>query len=141
MGSYQTKFSRALLTGVFAGFVASVLCVIYTVIYRERTNFQPADIINVSTIIFGVNLLFLVIGMIYYGFIRLFKKGDLIFLIVFILLTIYCLWQGQRVHRSDDHLLNMEFHQLLLAMLISLGIGAIAIPFLYHSKKFEEYVL
>jgi hypothetical protein len=57
------------------------------------------------------------------------------------LLTIYCLWQGQRVHRSDDHLLNMEFHQLLLAMLIILGIGAIAIPFLYHSKKFEEHVL
>src|SRR5947208_10602161 len=68
---YQSTFSRAVLTGVFVGFVSTLVCLFYNVLYRNSTGFLPADIINVSSLIFAVNLLFLVIGVIYYFFLKI----------------------------------------------------------------------
>ena len=140
--NFQTKFSKALLTSVFAGIIATLLCLAYNIFYRESTTFPLASLINVSSLIFGVNLLFLVIGFIYYGCLSFFKRGDLVFIILFACLTIFFAWKGDHVYRSDNRILNMEFHQLFLAMILIMGVVAtIGIPFLYHNKKFEENVL
>jgi hypothetical protein len=139
---HQTPLSKAVLTGLFTGFTATIVCLIYNLIYRESTAFSLSDIINVSSLIFAVNLLFLVIGIIYYGFIKSFRKGGLIFMIVFVLLTVFFAWKAEGVHRSPDQLLNSEFRQLLLGVVIILGVSAaFLIPFLFSNKKFEEYVL
>jgi hypothetical protein len=130
-----------MLTGVFVGIITTLVCLFYDAIYRESTRFSLGPIINVSTLIFVVNLIFLVISLIYYAFLKAFKR-DIIFTIVFALLTVFFIWRALGVHRTPDPHLNAEFKQLLLGVIIIMGIGAsFLIPYLFHSKKFEEHVL
>lgn len=137
----KNVFTRAMLTGLFVGIIATLACLFYDVIFRESTRFSLGPIINVSTLIFTVNLVFLIIGVLYYAFLKAFK-GDLVFIIVFALLTIFFIWRALNVHRSPDQELNTEFKELLIGVIAIMGIGAaFLIPFLFHSKKFEEHVL
>ncbi|HEY9364501.1 MAG TPA: hypothetical protein VIQ00_14640 [Chitinophagaceae bacterium] len=139
---YLSPFTKSILTGVFVGFVLSIVCLIYNLIYRDSTGFTPSIIINVSSLIFAVNLLFLVLGGIYYAFLRAFKKGDIIYIIVFVLLTIFFIWQAEESQRSTDEVLTAQFRGLLAGIILILGIGAsFLIPFLYRNKSFEENVL
>jgi hypothetical protein len=139
---YLSPFSKAILTGLFAGIMATVLCLAYNIFYRDSTGYDQSDYINVSSLIFVVNLIFFVIGAIYYGFLRIAGSGEKIFIAVFLLLTIVLAYFGGRIHRFEVPQLNTEFHQLLLPIIIVMGLfAAIGIPFLYHSKKFEDAVL
>src|SRR4051812_20317969 len=107
--SYSTNFSKATLTGVFTGIITTLVCIIYDVAFRETTHFALADIINVSSLIFFTNLLFLIIGMIYYGCL-LIKKGEVIYIILFLSLTVVFALMADNAHRSGVPLLNTQFH-------------------------------
>ena len=138
----KPRFYRALMTGFSVGFMATVVCLIYNIIYRNSTGYPLNFFINVSSLIFFVNILFPVIGVIYYGFISSFKKADIFFTILFVLITVFLIWRTELIRRTDDDLLNMQFRNLLLGIVIILGISAsIFIPLLYHSKKFTDAVL
>jgi len=138
----KSKFYRAMMTGFFVGFMATLVCLAYNIIYRDSTGFPLSAFINVSSIIFLVNILFPILGIIYYGFISSSKKADVLFIILFLLLTVFFIWRTELVRRTNDHLLNSEFRNLLLGIVIILGISAsIFIPLLYHNKKFEDAVL
>jgi hypothetical protein len=141
--SYLTPFSKALLTGVFAGISATFICIIYNVIFRNETGYQLFNLINVSSLIFGVNILFMLIGIIYYWFIKYGKRGgEILYIGVFVLITVFGILKTHGIHRTDDVTANIEFHHLLIAMIIILSIAAsIGIPVMFHSKKFEEHVL
>jgi len=138
----KSKFYRALMTGFSVGFMATIVCLVYNIVYRNSTGFPLNFFINVSSLIFFVNILFPVIGVIYYGFISAFKRADIFFTVVFILLTAFFIWRTELIRRTGDHLLNIEFRNLLLGIVIILGISAsIFIPLLYHNKKFTDAVL
>jgi hypothetical protein len=140
--TYLTPLSKAVLTGLFVGIVATVICLLYNIFYRDSTGFPLSNFINVSSLIFAVNLLFLVIGFVYYAFLQANRKGEIAFVIFFLLLTIYFTLKAAGIHRSDNPVFNSEFHQLLEPMIIFMGLAAaIGIPFLYHNEKFEEVVL
>ena len=140
--SYLTTFSKALLTGVFAGISATFICIIYNVIFRDETGYQLFNLINVSSLIFGVNILFMLIGVIYYWFIKYLKRGEIVYIGVFILISVFCILKTYGIHRTDDPASNIEFHHLLIAMIVILSIAAsIGIPVMFHSKRFEEHVL
>jgi hypothetical protein len=138
----ESVFSRTLLTSVFAGILATLACLFYDVIFRESTHFNLNPLINVSTLIFAVNLIFLVIGVLYYAFKKLFKKGDLVFSIAFIILTLFCAWRGEVAQRSADKVLNSEFHTLLLGIILTMGVSAaVIIPVLFNNRKFRDFVV
>lgn len=140
--TYLTPFSKSLLTGLFAGIAATFICIIYNIIYRDETAFPLFNFINVSSLIFGVNVLFVVIGCIYYWFIKFIKGGQLFFIITFIVITVLSVLSVSGIHRTDDQVWNVEFHHLFNAMIIIWGISAaLGIPWLYHSKGFEEHVV
>jgi hypothetical protein len=140
--NYLTPLSKSLLTGLFAGIASTFICIIYNIVYRGQTSYGLFAFINVSSLIFLVNLLFVAIGLIYYCFIRFAKRGDLIFAIVFILLSVLFIVKIPAIHRVNDAALNSEFHHLMIAMVVIMGIAAaIGIPVLYNSKRFEEEVL
>src|SRR5678809_1188699 len=105
----KSKFYRAMMTGFFVGFMATFVCLAYNIIYRDSTGFPLSAFINVSSIIFLVNILFPVIGIIYYGFISSVKKADIFFMILFIVLTGFFVWRTELIRRTSDHLLNSEF--------------------------------
>src|SRR6476646_8119720 len=138
---HSTPFSKVTLTALFVGIMTTLLCMFYDVIFRQSTGFFLSDYINVSTLIFFTNLLFLAIGMIYFIFLRI-KKGEIIFIVLFLVLTAFLAFQADHAHRSEVPKLNAEFHQLLVPMVIIMGLAAaVAIPFLFHNRKFEENVL
>jgi hypothetical protein len=138
----KSIFCRSMLTALFVGIFTTLLTMIYHITFVDMLNFPLSAIINVATLIFFVNLLFLVIGFIYYGFISTFKKGDVFFIIVFILLTVFLVWKTEGVDRTDDPALNIQFRTLLSGIIIIMGISAsLAIPFLFHNRKFEKYIL
>ena len=138
----KSIFYRSLMTSVFVGIFATLLTMFYDLIFVETVKFPLSAIINVASLIFAVNLLFLVIGLIYYAFIISFKKEDIYFIIVFVLLTFFFLWKAQAVIRTDDYTLNIQFRQLLSGIIIIIGgVASFAIPYLFHDKIFEKYVL
>ncbi|HWC54728.1 MAG TPA: hypothetical protein VG676_14160 [Chitinophagaceae bacterium] len=139
--SFQTPFSKAMLTSVFVGFVTCIVCLIFNIIYRDETGFPLNDIINVSTLIFAVNLLFVVIGFIYFPFMNSSKKSEMIFVVIFLLLTILGVIKAESVIRSSDHELTQQFRGLLLGIIIITGLGILSIPLLFHNRKFRETIL
>ncbi len=139
--SFQTPFSMALLTSVFVGFVTTILCLIYNLIFRDETGFPLASFINVSTLIFSVNLLFVIIGLIYSLFAKESKGPEFIFIAIFILLTVLGSIKAGSAISSQGHELTSQLRGLLLGIVIIIGLGSLSVPFLFHNKKFKQNVL
>lgn len=138
----KSLFERVMMTGVFVGIFITLATLFYDLLFVESTGFPLSEIINIASLIFAVNLLFLVIGPVYYGFLKLTRFGDVLFIVVFILLTIFLLLMVRGIDRTDNVKLNIEFRRLLSGIIIIAGAGAsILLPFLFHNKKFERNVL
>ena len=138
----QSTFSKTLLTSVFVGFVATILCLAFNIVYRESTGFELSDIINVSTLIFGVNLVFVVIGALHFLLVKNFRRGEIIFIALFVVLTLLGIWGAEAAHRTVDAVQNNEFRQLLLGTVLIMGIGAaFLVPYLSHNRTFQEHVI
>ena len=139
---YQTLFSNAVLTSVFVGIFTTLLCMAYYLGFKEVTGYPLSSLVNVSSLIFVINILFLVIGFIYFLFLKVLKIGEMAFIMLFVLLTIFSMWEATNIHRVDDHLINIQFHQLLKGIFLIIGVGAFAgIPFLFHNRTFNDKVL
>jgi hypothetical protein len=137
----ENIFTRAMLTGLFVGVVDTLICLSYNIGYRDLTGYTPSALINVSSLIFGVNLILLLIGMLYFVFIRLFGKRDIVFIAVFVLLTLFLIWKANIGHRFEDYALNKEWKGLILGVVAILGVSASVLPFCFRSRFFEKYVL
>lgn len=134
--------SKAIMTGLFIGIIDTVICLIYNLVYRDFTNFPLSAFINVSTLIFAVNLLFPVIGIVYFWCTKALRQGNMLYIILFALLTVFFCWKAEEVNRSPILAYNTGFHGLLLGIVLILGASAtIGLPWLYRSKKFEDEVL
>lgn len=129
------------MTGLFVGIIDTIICLTYNIAYRDISGYEPSALINVSSLIFAVNLLLLMIGLLYFVFARFLGKGDAIFTIFMVLLTIFLFRQIEVGHRFTDYALNVGFRGLIGGILIILGVSAAAIPFLSRSRFFEKYVL
>jgi hypothetical protein len=136
-------FMKALMTGLAIGISDTVLCLLYNLLYRDGGHgFFSSDLINVSSIIFGTNILFVLIGVLFFAFAKGARKGEVAFSILFIVLTIIGAIAAAQVHRSADPDMNARFHGLLVGIVLIFGISAaIGMPVLYHSRRFGQYVL
>jgi hypothetical protein len=138
----HSLFHKALLTGVFVGFADTIICLFFNIYYRGSVAYFSADIINVSSLIFIINALFVVIGVTYFGFQKAFRKGDLPFIVVFAALTAFVVWKISGLHRSNDGQVNAHFKTLLTGIILILGVTAtFGIPTLFHNKTFDREVL
>jgi hypothetical protein len=114
----------------------------YDLFFVEYLSYPLSAIINVATLIFGVNLIFIIIGFLYYGFLTFSRYGERIYIVVFILLTGFLILKIQGVHRTDNDLVNMQFRYLSSGIIIILGLlASVAVPFLFHNKQFNKYVV
>ena len=138
----QTPFSKAVLTGLFCGIAGTLSCFIFAISYRFISGYNPTSFINVSVLIFGCNTLFLCIGIIYFEFGKYFPRGKTTFIVLFILITLFCLWRVQGIQRSPNAEVAREFKVLISGIIIILGIYAAGLlPFLYSNKKFIDRVI
>jgi hypothetical protein len=135
-------FIKVLMTALAIGITDTILCLLYNLIYRNGSGgFFSSDFINVSSIIFGVNLLFLVIGVIYFGFLQAKRKGEMLYSVLLVVLTILGVWAAVHVQRSPDPAMNDRFHGLLTGVVLIVGISAASMPLLYNSRWFGQHVL
>src|SRR5436190_4918486 len=102
----QTDFSKALLSGLFAGIIATLANLGYDFFYRDVTGFQLSQIINVPSIIMGSTLLLTIAGMGFYCFQHYIRNGGLFYKFIFILLTLLCVYLSIHVQRSADQLIS-----------------------------------
>ncbi len=138
----KTIFYKSFMTCVFVGLIGTILCMLYDLFFTEILKFPLSAIINVATLIFTINIVFLVIGALFYWFIRMSKSGETIFIILFILITAFFVWKIQGVQRTDSNAINIQFRYLSSGIVIILGLlTVVGVPYLFHNKKFEEYVL
>ena len=88
-----------------------------------------------------MNTIFFAIGFFYYGLMQI-KRGELIFIILFIMLTAFFVWRGEYFHRSDDPKLNTEFREQLTVIVLIIGLTAsVLLPVLFHNRRFEDKVI
>ena len=137
----HSVFFNAMMTGLFIGIIDTLICLTYNIFYRSYTGYFPSAIVNVSSIIFMVNLLLLVVGLLFYFFHKALKGGDGIFPVFILLLTALLTWKLFGTHPFDDVRLDHGFHGLLGGILIIIGLSSACIPLLYHNKKFLDQVI
>jgi hypothetical protein len=137
----KTAFYRSFMTCVFVGLIGTVLCMVYDLAFVQITGFPFSSIINVSTLIFAINILFLAVGMIYYWSVRLIRSGETIYVALFVVLTVFALIKIQGSHRSPDAAISAQFKWLSSGITLILGLLAMAVPALYRSRKFDDLVL
>lgn len=118
----QTKLSKDLLTGVFAGIIATLINLAYDFFFRYYDKLYPSEIINVSSIIFVTMLLFTIAGIIYFALDKFVKHGNIIYIILFLALTVISFYAGMHVHRSSDASVNEGFKGLLLGTVAVSGL-------------------
>jgi len=139
---YNSDFSKSILTGLFLGIFATMACLVFAVIYRERTGFDLYLIINWPATIFGCNLILLSFGAVYAFFKMMGRLGEPSFVIFFLVLTALCLWATSKTERSSDAILSSEFRWMLSGYIIILGTCTfLGIPLLFHNKKFMDAVV
>jgi hypothetical protein len=138
----KSVFYRAFMTSVFVGIFATLTCIVFDLVFVSAFKLRLSAFINVSSLIFGVNIIFLIIGIIYYLFVSSFKKGDVFYIVLLVLITAVLAWRSEHVIRSTDDIINHKFQDLLAGVVIIMGaMATLLIPFLYHNKKFDENVL
>lgn len=138
----KTTFYRAYMTCVFAGLIGTVLCMIFDLAFVQFMDFPLSSIINVSTLIFVINIAFLIIGAVYYWSVKFGRGGEFIYSGLFVLITIFMLLKISAFQRTADAVINTQFRWLSSGIIFILGmLAAIAVPLLYRSRKFDEYVL
>ena len=137
----QSVFFKAMMTGLFVGIIDTLICLAYNIGYRNYTGYIPSALINVSSLIFCVCLLLTIVGIVYYVFLKAFKKSDPVYFIVILLLTAWLTWQSADVHRFDDVKENNGFRGLLTGIVLILGISSASLPLLYRNRKFMDSVI
>ena len=139
---YRTRFSDIVLTGVFAGIAATLLSMVYYLAFKDITGYPLSSLLNVSSLIFVINTIFLGIGFLYYWLSGKSKKGNILYMLVSIALTAVAIYMTTTSHRSDIKLIDLEFHELIGGILAIMGLtAAFGIPFLFNNRFFNEHVL
>lgn len=135
----QTEFSKSLMAGLFAGLIATLVNLAYDFFYRDVTGFALSEIINVPTIIMASTLLLMIAGLIFYLFHHYMKNGSIVYRIIFLLLTVLCIYLAMHVQRSADPILSNEFQWLLSGVVLILGgTATFYLPYLFdHDKIFN----
>jgi hypothetical protein len=83
----ESSFSRALLAGLICGLFAALLIVLYGIQYRKITGFDGLAFVEPLLVFISLPLLLVVAGFVFLGMVELFKKGELFFIVLTLLLT------------------------------------------------------
>ncbi|MEP6750820.1 MAG: hypothetical protein ABJB86_24005 [Bacteroidota bacterium] len=138
----KTVFYRSFMTCVFAGLIGTLICMIFDLTFVQIMKFPLSSIVNVSTLIFAINIVFLFIGVLYYGLLTSSRYGEAVYVSILILITGFLLWKIQGFQRTDNPAINIKFRWLSSGIIVILGtLASIAVPVLYRNKKFDEYIL
>ena len=130
-----------MMTGLFIGIIDTVILLAYNIGYRDETGYIPSEIVNVSSLIFAVNILLTVVGIFYYFFIRYIRGADIVYEIVILALTAWIAVKAFSGVRFNDAHLDKGWHGLAGGIVLVLGLSSACLPFCYRSQKFQDTVI
>jgi len=134
--SEHGPFYKSLMAGLFGGIVVTLANLVYNFIYRGVTRFNPSELVNVTSIIFISILLSIVAGILYYLIVPYAHKSKLIYIALFIALTIFVTYTAFSVDRSSDLHVSAQFHGLLAGIVAITGVtDALLIPYMAKNKN------
>src|SRR3954451_4472035 len=129
----QSDLSRSILSGLFAGIVATVANLVFGFIYRSIAGVNNFNILDVSTTIFGSIILLIVCGILFYFFVHYLRKGINYYRIVVFLVTAVIVYIALQYHPEAGYLITPEFRTLFIGtQLIIGGLAAFLIPYLFR---------
>ena len=135
----STPFSRAILTGLFLGIASTLLCFAYTVGYDMLGNSSYTFLASVSFLIFACTLSVFCASFFFFYLKKLLPRGELIYIVGFILLTVFALWRVDLTRHVALPWLNGQTRGLLTGIILIVGVAAfVGIPVLYHNKNFQR---
>lgn len=137
----NTIFFKAMMTGLFIGIIDTIICLAYNIGFRDATGYIPSTIINVSSLIFAINILFCVIGIVFYFFHRYLRGGDALYFIVFLALTIWLAVKTFAAVRFGDARLDSGWHGLMGGIVLIMGVSSLLVPLAFRSNKFQDAVI
>ncbi|MDQ2751720.1 MAG: hypothetical protein M3R72_01705 [Bacteroidota bacterium] len=131
----QTLLSKCALSGVMAGFAAVLFNVIYNFIYRSVSGYALSEVFNITSLIFSSILFTLVASIILFFLLRI-KSGQIIYVILFLLLTVAGIYAASQTQRSDVAVDQHEFRILFTGIVIIDGLcAAFVVPYLVNHDK------
>ena len=98
----QTNLSKAIFGGLFAGLIACAAAEIFNIIFRLSTGFSSATFINVETLIFAPVIFCVIAGILYFILTKFVKKGRLIYIVLFVLITVAGVVMGFMRHYTSS---------------------------------------
>src|SRR5580658_4958748 len=104
-------FVKAFMTALAVGIADTILCLAFNLLWRKEgtIGFFSSDFISVSSIIFGINILFIVIGVVYFGFLQAKGTGQVLYSVIFGVLTVIGVITAMHVQRTPDPAQNARF--------------------------------
>ncbi len=129
-------FYRSVMAGLAGGLVSTLINLIYNFIYRDVSDYNPSQFINVTTIIFVSLLVSLVAGLAYYFIVPFAKKRNFLYWALIGVLTVLLTMLAFTSHRSDSIIVTNHFHILLGGIIVLTGLtDAFLIPYLAKNKN------
>ncbi|HOZ85283.1 MAG TPA: hypothetical protein PK191_07325 [Niabella sp.] len=135
---YSIKIYKPLMAGLFAGYFATIVNLLFDVVFRESTTFPLHELINVSTIIFATLILLALAGCVYAIFEKVMGKKPIGYIVFSLAFTLFLIYGTLQLHRSMDVTVNHEFQYLLIGIIAITGLfSTFFIPyFVKHSHLF-----
>lgn len=131
--------SKCVLAALFAGILATLADEAYNLFYRLITGFVPSEIINVSSLLFGTLLFFMVAGIIWYFLSLFIKRSAVIFAVLFLVITSIGFMVAMQTHRSVDPRVTSQFRGLFTGIVLIMGLmAAFLIP--YFTKRHKLFL-
>jgi len=129
----QSDLSRSILAGLFAGIVATIANLIFTITYRSITQFYEFNAIDITTIVFGTILLSIACGAMFYFFVHYLNKGIALYRIMVLIVTIAIVIIGINLRHTIQDVIPFEFRVLVIGTQVIIGgLAAFLIPYLFR---------
>lgn len=132
----QSDLSRGVLSGLYAGIIATIANMIFVYIYRFLTNFQDFNGFDVTVIVFGTLLLSLACGIVFYFFVHFLKGGVSMYRLAVALVTVLIIFFGLTLRHEVEGTVPFEFRMIVIITQVIIGaLAAFLIPYLFRHDK------
>jgi hypothetical protein len=134
----QTNLSRCLLAGVLAGVVTVVINILQIFFFGiSAVESSYSLLINPFSIFLG-GIIPTFLGALSYSFFFRMKDRDIIYTVIFGLLTFILAKMSYRLHLKNQSL-EISFHEIFVNMIVVTGlVTTFIIPFIINNKKLQR---
>jgi hypothetical protein len=129
----KMSFPRALIAGFFCGFITAIVIILFEAIYRMDTGLEKIGSIDPLTLAVGTPIAIVLISCVYFLFVHYLSRGELLYKILLLVLTIGGLMLLINLQASNRETILTLPNGLLFGIIGITGLADIFfLPYLAH---------